>query len=243
MKSGAVIVEPRKHPALGLVVANALQVLPVDWEVLVLFGLGNSEFVKSLGSDPRLKTRQLRVSNLSPKDYSALLMTSRFWETLPYENILIFQTDSLLFENSPWKIENFMSHEYIGAPWSFCPFVGNGGLSFRKKQSMLRATRSHKYKNMPEDIFFSKHCRTAPLEEARKFSVETLFSLGTFGCHKPWETQLTKEQIDQLCQQSPRLRELIELNNKWKKDKPPAKAPTRRRRKHRRHHRHRRHRN
>jgi hypothetical protein len=77
--------------------------------------------------------------------------------------------------------------------------IGNGGLSLRRKSKMIEIINNCKYDNKPEDIYFSLSCpniyRNIPsFEDAKKFSVETVYNDISFGVHKPW-IHLKKEYI------------------------------------------------
>jgi hypothetical protein len=138
------------------------------------------------------------VNIKSTSDYSALLMTKAFWESFDTEDILIFQHDSALLRTG---IEEFLGYDYIGATWWFEPYVGNGGLSLRKKSAMLHILDNYNlHKEMPEDVYFAYGCRDlglklAPIEAADKFSVESKFVLGSMGYHQI-ERYFTKEQCE-----------------------------------------------
>ena len=69
----------------------------------------------------QLEAIWLSVENLSPdlnlsnlSDFNILLKNSVFWNSLPHEHLLVFQTDSLLIEPLP---EFFFQFPYLGAPF------------------------------------------------------------------------------------------------------------------------------
>ncbi len=78
-------------------------------------------------------------------------------------------------------------------------FVGNGGLSLRTRDKMIKI--SEKYKSdygMWEDIYFSKYLYNdglADLKSARKFAMEDDYYFDPMGIHNPIkiETKLLKE--------------------------------------------------
>jgi hypothetical protein len=128
-----------------------------------------------------------------------LLLTdngSWFWKHfLDFDRVLIFQHDSGLLRTG---IEEFYEYDFIGAPWypdqlEYYPHCCNGGLSLRNPKIMLDISKQYYWeKNMGEDMYFTRHMvdnkigNLAPYDIAKKFSVESLFELGTFGYHKPW---------------------------------------------------------
>lgn len=136
--------------------------------------------------------------------YNKLLSSTEFWANfLNYERILIFQHDSIILRKG---IEKFleMPYGYIGSPWLFQNWGGNGGISLRDPTLMLYI--SHKYgpnNDFNEDIFFSnllkKHWpeRLGPPDVCERWGTETIFKLGTFCTHAP-EKHMTKEQLTQL---------------------------------------------
>ena len=69
---------------------------------------------------------------------------------------------------------------------------GNGGLSVRNVDKMLAITENNMNEiNINEDVFFSLFClkknyKLPSLEEAMKFSVETIYYENPCGLHKPW---------------------------------------------------------
>jgi len=137
-----------------------------------------------------------------------------FYNNIPTEIILIFQTDSVICEENKDLINKFINndYDYVGAPWSNA--VGNGGLSLRKKSKMLEIIEKCPKNNINEDIFFANSCintKKPSIDEAKEFSVESLFSENHFGVHKPWihfndiELKKTKNNCKSL-------NKLIELN-------------------------------
>jgi hypothetical protein len=128
-----------------------------------------------------------------------LLLTDQgpwFWKHFfDFDRVLIFQSDSGLLRTG---IEEFYEYDFIGAPWyldnpEYYPNCCNGGLSLRNPRIMFDISKEFFWeRNMGEDMFFTRHMvdkkigKLAPYDIAKKFSVETIFELGTFGYHKPW---------------------------------------------------------
>lgn len=203
----AVIVEPRFHPCIPLVLTEFSYVLGSAWSFIVFTGTLNYNWMndqceKYIGKKNKYEVKQLEYDNLSLNQYSQLLMSEWFWESIQAEHILIFQTDSLPLRNSPHKIDKFLQYYYVGAPWKqpdFCPgyqyAVGNGGLSLRRRSGCLAAVRSTTIpKTGPEDIFFATFFNenmdkypSAPYQIAGQFSAETfIVDQHPWGIHKVW---------------------------------------------------------
>lgn len=218
-KHTAVIVEPRKHKALQFVVTNFLENLSDDWNIIIFHGTTNEQYVKDILRNltqyiTRLSTVKLPFSNISVYQYSALLASAAFYEVIPTEVILIFQTDTMIFSKNKHKINDFLQYDYVGAPWplGYVPFaeVGNGGLSLRKKSKMLHIIKTKPYRGEPEDLYFSRQNLYKPSgNEARNFSTEMIFHETSFGCHKPFG----RPYGDALIKLYPELSELHRLND------------------------------
>lgn len=136
-------------------------------------------------------------------EYNQLLTSKAFWNNITEEHVLIIQHDSALLRKG---LDEFAQYDYIGAPWKFEPYVGNGGLSMRKKSAMLKILDEVPYNGTDnEDIYFTWGCRKlglnlAPYEVAEKFSCETIFKLGTIGYHAI-EKYLTEDECKQIKEQ------------------------------------------
>ena len=88
------------------------------------------------------------------------MLNPETWIQVPAEDILLFQTDVVICGNAK-TIQPFLAYDYLGAPWSLGAFsklgppVGNGGLSFRKRSAMIRATSAEQWFKGNEDVIFA----------------------------------------------------------------------------------------
>ena len=212
----AVIVEPRRHPALSFVLRNVVMNLSADWKILIFHGKDNREYVKDIISTMEDTSRfltpiQLEIDNLSFEQYNAVLMNHAFYRCIHTETILIFQTDAMILE--PSKLNDFLEFDYVGAPWP-TGNVGNGGLSLRKKSKMLAIATTVNHFHVNEDMYFSMQ-KVIPLkkptvEDAKRFAVETVFYDSPFGIHAPWK-HLKDEEMCKLKEKYPAIQELLTL--------------------------------
>jgi hypothetical protein len=212
----AVIVEPRRHPALSFVLKNMATLLPDGWKILVFHGNMNGEFVQDIIDDMEFPSRFLKpisldVDNLTIAQYNSMLMSSPFYKCIPTETMLIFQTDTMILE--PTYLSAFLSYDYVGAPWK-SGGVGNGGLSVRKKTKMLTITQTVMPFQSNEDVYFSFQTIVPLLkpsfQEAQKFAVETVFYEQPFGIHAPWK-HLNEHEMGILLEKYPAIQQLIDL--------------------------------
>jgi hypothetical protein len=166
----AIIIEPREHKALSLVLNNFIKNLDKYWTFYIYHGINNEEFINNIiesefkDYENKITLINLNVENLSFEDYNKTLYNIDFYDRITTEMFLIFQTDSLISNKYSKLIYNFIEYDYVGAPWlNGC--IGNGGLSFRKTNKMKEILNNTSYyyikdnneELMNEDIFFSNN--------------------------------------------------------------------------------------
>jgi hypothetical protein len=238
----AVIVEPRQHPLLVPIVQNFMQVLGEDWKIQIFHGTQNGDFIKTSSlndqiREGRIYLSEINVANLDIAGYNSLFFSTGFWENLLGENILIFQTDTVLCKASRLKVEDFLKYDYVGAPWDpnkfnfICKsdghriFVGNGGLSIRKRSKSLNILKQRPVPSNQacpnEDGYFSclatepdSNFSVPTPDIAKMFSVETTFYGEPVGVHKPWP-YLTKAEMDSLSGYCPKIDLILKPYYKW----------------------------
>lgn len=177
-----VVVENRLSNAFFDTILQHRSMLPEHWSCCHI-------------NDPSIKTLA---------DYNRLLTSRSFWVQFErFDRVLIFQADSKLLRKG---IEEFLEFDFIGAPLYHISFPAmNGGLSLRNPKKMLQIIDKIPYdmaKHGNEDIFFSNYLlevggKLPDYETAKKFSVETIFGLGSLGYHAihKW---FTPEQVKQI---------------------------------------------
>lgn len=189
----AVLVETRDSYFLPLVIKNFCSILGEDWNFHLFI---NSKVQQYLSIElPHFQYRMtpLYEDRIRPEQYSFLLRQRRFWEEIPEENILIFQTDCLMLRPiPPWAEE----YDMIGAPCGMisdnrCTY--NGGFSLRKRTAMLEVTLVDEEQNQketrPEDVFFTEELwkqqiYTLPsVHTAFQFATESVYSTHCIGIH------------------------------------------------------------
>ena len=196
----AIIVEPRKHAALEFVLNNFLENLDLNWNIKIYHGTENGLWLEELVQNNfqdarhRISLQNLGISNLpSSQEYSKVLTTRSFIESIPTETFLVFQTDCIINKKHKHLIYKFIDCDYVGAPWPWDHLhVGNGGLSLRKRSTMLLIIDLFgPYNGLYEDQFYSVGClklkaKIPSRKEAVEFSIEQVYNPHSFGIHKPW---------------------------------------------------------
>ena len=219
----AIIIEPRKHLALGFVLKNILTNLDSEWEIQIHHGTRNSSWVEDLVNSElsefreRIKLENLGVENLqTSQDYSRILTDRKFIEKIPTETFLIFQTDSMInpAHKDLWK--KYLEYDYVGAPWPWESLkIGNGGFSLRKKSTALTILDKFIHNDIVyEDQFYSQAClvigaKIPTVDQAKEFSIEQVYNEYSFGIHKAWLHQ--PHRVEDLCKQCEGLETLISL--------------------------------
>jgi len=148
-EGAAVIVEPRRHPALRAVVANHRAMLPPNWPIRLWTGAANvaHSLAELRGIAGPLEVRELPggVADLDQLSYSKLLMSAGFWESQKEAWILIFQTDCVMFRPlAGVELASWQHYDYVGANYYNQAEVApagiggvQGGFSLRRRETML----------------------------------------------------------------------------------------------------------
>lgn len=220
----AVIVEPRRHPMLEMVIRTFMYHLGDNWNLRVVTSQENMAWIGEMLKGWRIDITPLSKSNLTIDEYSMLLMREAFWQTMTEKHVLVFQTDCVLFRKGvdDWVEEGY---DYVGAnyynPAHVAPRIGGiqGGLSLRNLEAMLDCIRRvpveavHAYRRrlglmplpdvIPEDIYFTHACemlqkRVPSVEKRREFSIEADYHPCALGHHGLKFHYLTEEQQREL---------------------------------------------
>jgi hypothetical protein len=180
----------------------------VPWNVIVCTAPHAKPFYeRHLGPNIRFITHPLvdldRAFDIG--DINRMMKDCTLWthlKSMGYKHSLIIQDDGMIFRGG---IEDFLQYEYVGAPWPEQSFmreagvmnpVGNGGLSLRNIEAMIRIThyeceeKNALYFNnrmvIPEDVYFAKFAKTPSVDVANRFSFEMVYDGNAIGFHKPW---------------------------------------------------------
>ena len=210
----AVIVEPRMDPLLIKIIDHFIAVLPTQlWNFVVYCGNLNVSMLRGIYSNnSRVKLIHLPINNLTRESYSRLLLYAEFYMSIPSEHFLIFQMDTCLNQKSVGFLEKLLTYDYVGAPWkkkiksltepTTINRVGNGGLSLRKKSTMIKVCqmieRTPKYHylwrhhedqvicSVLHSRLISGMIRIPDVDIAKKFAVESIFYPEPVGIHQAW---------------------------------------------------------
>ncbi|KAK4203999.1 hypothetical protein QBC40DRAFT_165821 [Triangularia verruculosa] len=204
----AVLIETSLNsPSLIPILLHFSSILPAHWSLVIFtspnnFTLPHSVAFRNLLSSKRLDIRFLPkdVAFTDSASVSSFLASSHGWlwnELIGAERVLLFQLDSIICANSITTIDDFVKWDYIGAPIDRIYGEGyNGGLSLRNPRLFLEVVQNGNYTQGFEDQWFYKalkerrdagdyKVRLPGVEEAKRFSVETVWGDKPLGYHQP----------------------------------------------------------
>jgi hypothetical protein len=223
-----VLIDTRENPWSVLSALMALDNLRDGAWGLRVFCSSRSRAFYERALRPRVPHADIQSAALGEHDdggkfdmesYNALLKSSPFWRSLVgsgCRRVLLVQDDGVLSrpgmdrEGSPFMA---VTCAYVGAPWMEHPsngelqrlvpgMVGNGGLSLRRPDAMLRMCEQQErlsrslfnggLQPIPEDVFFASALGRegltcdARLAEGFAFEERAPLTDTVLGFHKPW---------------------------------------------------------
>ena len=218
-KNTALIVEPRDIDCVVSLIEDYRQKLGESWIIVFYCGKGLKQKwtqlllpINNVISD--IEVRELDVNNLSPYEYSDLFKSKTLWNSLYGKFVLTFQLDAYILNKLPYNIDYFikMDKSYIGGNtcyvWNeskrenihFPIHNGNGGLSLRKRNDMIKIIdhfgseknilESTKIQTDTEDVYFVHGCYKLNLplgndEPCQHFAIHSIYKEPYFGIHNP----------------------------------------------------------
>ncbi|KAL8833363.1 MAG: hypothetical protein Q9170_004316 [Blastenia crenularia] len=198
----ALLIENRPEGMLAPHMLHMISVIPPDWKAQFM---GSDESLAYINSSRAIQY-QVSIGKLDlthipnnmsvagQEEISQFLTTLWVYDTLlkPAENLLVFQTDSILCSQSGKSLNDWLDYDWVGAPWNRAGrFGGNGGLSMRKVSSIITVLQNQIRipHSEPEDVWLSVrlgHLTGAKLANgtiANEFSVENTYAERPMGYH------------------------------------------------------------
>lgn len=193
MEFKAVIVETRLITNLPGIILGHLKYLPGKYSLHAFVSEENKHLIEDIDFQRATEITILEKEIKSQHDYNVLLTNTKFWKSLNCDKVLIFQSDSGLLREG---IEEFEEYNWVGAPWSDSEWSkgeywkdgSNGGLSLRTVSKMIECLKRYKWSGkINEDVYFYIALKKLKAKLSKdinqKFSVESVFQLGTLGYH------------------------------------------------------------
>lgn len=212
----AVVIETSETVNLVPLMLHFSNVLGPTWPIILYTLQKDWEVPPSHAFRRALRQGRIRIHYL-PRNtdlsttaaVSTFLTRPWFWEQLvAYDRVLLFQTDSVLCSRAPGSVDDYLIWDFVGAPTGGMKPGSvvkgyNGGLSLRNPARFLEIAKEggfNPYIEKPErlryeDQWFYQRLTEKnstllpPMEEARKFSVETVYYETPLGFHQPQRWQ------------------------------------------------------
>jgi hypothetical protein len=185
----ALIVESRTSFFLPKVIRTVMFYLGPSWNLYVLTSHPTAPWLRSQLPGWEVPIVPVVEPVRMPRElYNAWLLHETFWRQFREEQLLVFQTDSLLCGPN---IGDFLDYDLAGAPCRRFDeeYVANGGLSLRRRELLLDCLAATAPEpGEPEDAYFTRAMRAlgAKLPDfttATRFSVETTYTGHPVGVH------------------------------------------------------------
>lgn len=207
----AVIVEPRPLYYLPAIIWNVMRHLGPEWNLYIFGSSKNERFIKDNISGTFF-FRDSGTEHFNSKTYSLFLRSLDFWEKIPGENIILFQTDSIMVDYlNAGHFSLFQTYGFIGSFYHYTRGQGidesapfgrsfnmNGGFSFRKKSVMMECIR----KVSLNDIIVFRQKHKLPI---LYFQIDVILNEDVFFANAMSVLGLplpTKEECGRLCIQN-----------------------------------------
>jgi hypothetical protein len=202
----AVIIESRYRTNIIPLIIHFNSVLGPSWPILIytspesIGGFSSSAALQRYIQDGVIQIRLLPQTVLftNSESINEFMMSMWFWESLaPAEHIFIFQSDSMICANAARSVEDYFEYDFVGALLSRKGY--NGGLSLRKRSSILRVLENFDWEEMKiaeAEAAKKKEEEAAKKEEEFKKKVEVARKKGFKApAEPPKEMEMVKEEL------------------------------------------------
>lgn len=137
------MIETRPLAYITPLLLHMIAVVPPDWRFMYI---GSAESVAQVTTSLPVGLHQAsgkldvmespaEFPATSGKDVNKMLTDPRFYDELvhPAEWLLVFHSDSIMCANAHMSLDDWLSYDWVGAPWGASDsFSGQGGLSLRR---------------------------------------------------------------------------------------------------------------
>jgi len=186
-----VLVERRIHENLAFILRNMFYFAP-HWSIVVVCSDENYNYLKEISSNNNVRLLQLFEGSpdrdTARNEYNSLLKSAEFYENLPFEHLFIVQTDTYL--RKPID-ESMFDYDYVAAPFNWNYDCAGGGMSYRKKSTMIDVCKNFKKDISSEDCFICENTKELGYKvpnylDGMKYVCESCFYVDPMGVHQWW---------------------------------------------------------
>lgn len=135
IKYTGIIIEDRPGDLIRFSICNTLFMSRLRMKIILFTTHASFSKMKELFRDLinwvtviKLNDDNNTLKKIDTNNYNNILKSKLFWESLPSENVLIFQTDALLIEPIDFSM---FDYDYIGAPFSVNKYLSTSFPEYR----------------------------------------------------------------------------------------------------------------
>ena len=195
-----VLVERRIHPNIEFVLQNAAY-FGRNWGLVVVCSDMNLEYLRDICAPHQDSIHFLPLFHGNPDttqakaDYNSLLKQADFYKNLPGEHHIFLQVDTYFRKPIP---EAWKEYDLVAAPYEWDESSVGGGLSYRKKQSMIAICQTQADTSIDEDSFVCQGAKALgmklpPFETGITYVAESCLYEDPIGVHQWWTFFSPKE--------------------------------------------------
>jgi hypothetical protein len=198
-----VIIERRVHPNMEFILKNAAY-FARGWSIAVVCSDINIEYIRGILKDNAEAVHLIQMFEGNPdpatgkNEYNYLLQDSQFYTSLPSENLLLMEMDTYLRKPIP---DTLLKYDYVASPYSWDEGISGGGLSFRKRSTMIDICSNYQCHVAAQDIYACSGIKALgysrpPFEEEIQYFSESCLYEDPVGFHQWWTFFEIIEQKD-----------------------------------------------
>lgn len=188
-----VIIERRIHPNLAFLIRNMFYYAR-DWSMTIICSDVNFSYLKTVLTNNSDNVILLPLFEGNPNrdiainEYNNLLKSSYFYRLLPFEHLFIVQTDTYLRRKID---ENILNYDYVASFFAWDKTSCGGGMSYRKRSSMISICDKFKKEISIEDCFINEGVKMLgykipDYKDGLNYICESCYSENPFGLHQWW---------------------------------------------------------
>ena len=188
-----VIIERRIHPNLWFLIRNVCYFCQ-EWSIVFVCSKTNLQYIQEILEHNKENCKFIIAFKDSPsreqaiQDYNQLLKDSNFYSALPSEDCLFLQTDTYLRKPFP---EEIFQYDYVASPFTWDETSAGGGISYRKRSSMIDICKRSQCKYENEDTFICEGVKELGYKipefmEGITYFVESCLYEDPIGIHQWW---------------------------------------------------------
>lgn len=188
-----ILLERRIHENLEFLLHNcAWAGQEGGWGLCVVCSDVNETYVRTLVGEKNIQVLPLFKGNPSPEqgkqEYNELLQTSEFYEYFDEEFLCFVEMDCYFRKQIP---DSVLTCDYIAAPYAWDPSAAGGGLSFRRRSTMLEICELFPIYLPAQDVYASNGIRAIgrsmpPLLYSKEIVAESILDGDPVGVHQWW---------------------------------------------------------